>query len=137
MLFLTLNLSYAFSSECIENDVLFGDSIKAKFNFKSGIKENGIYTHFGKISDFKCENNKLKKGWYVVTECLSEINEIQQETVRYFNFGFPDADYIIQSSTNFYFLTVYFSDKKEDAINKVMETKAAGVPHVWIQFLEE
>lgn len=134
---LLLQLSIGFSSNLKFKYYLYNDSTKSRFNFKTGKKENGIYFHYGKIFDFKHEKNNLKKGYYVVTESFFDFELLNQEIIRYFNFGFPDVDFFTQKSINTYFLTVYFTELRNEAINKVIETKSAGVPHVWIQVLED
>ena len=125
----------SYSLHKIHNLIFQSDS--NKFNFKTGIKENGIYYHFGKLSEFKHEKIILNEGWYVITECFTDINIMKEEVNRYFNFGFPDADFFIQPDKHYFFLSVYFATSKQEAINKVIEIKAAGVPHVWIYKLEE
>ena len=108
------------------------------FNFKNGKKENGVYFHFYRSSEFKTElNQRAKTGFYVVTEFKTDFNLIKEEAVRYFNFGFPESDFISFTHSEMYFLYVYYSENKEIALQKLHETKMAGVPHVWINVLEE
>jgi hypothetical protein len=137
LFFLCAKLSVGYCLNNPNNTYLFNDTLKVRFNYKTGKKENGIYFHYGKKTDFKHHKNSIKNGFYVITDCLMNFEIINQEVIRYFNFGFPEADFILQSTHHFYFLTVYFTESKEDAMNKVIETKSAGVPHVWVQVLEE
>jgi hypothetical protein len=137
LLIFALYLSFSYSSNKTRIHLCCNDSVKSKFNFKTGIKESGIYFHYGKIDEFKHDRHSIKKGYYIFTECLLDLDQTKQEVIRYFNFGFPEADFLMQPNNHLFFLMVHFSETKQDAINKVIETKSLGVPHVWIQVIEE
>ncbi len=135
---LSLNFCYCQVPEN-NNAITIHDSNNFQnFNFKNGKKENGVYFHFYKSDEFKTDLNHLAKpGFYVVTEFKTDKNLIKAEIVRYFNFGFPETDFISSINNEIYFLFVHYSENKEIALQKLNETKLAGVPHVWIHVIEE
>lgn len=109
-----------------------------QFQGKNAVKENGVFVLTNKSSDFVYSNNTpAKKGYYVVVESVFYKDYAVQEVKRYVSFGFPEADYILDKTTKFHYLYVYYTSSKEDAMQKVSDTKAAGVPDVWIQVLIE
>lgn len=107
-----------------------------KFQGKNAVKENGIYFLTNKVSDFAHGNNApAVKGFYVVVESLFYRDYAEQEVKRYISFGFPEADYILEKTTKFHYIYVYFTTDRLDAMSKVDDAKAAGVPDVWIEAL--
>ena len=136
LIFFILNLVHCNSQESV--DKIISQNNFLNFNFKNGKKENGFYFHFFKSAEFNTElNQQPKPGFYVVTEFRTHKNLIKDEVVRYFNFGFPDTDFIGSIHNEIYFLYVHFSENKEIALQKSNETKMAGVPHVWLHVIEE
>lgn len=107
-----------------------------KFQGKNAVKENGTFILTNKASDFiLSDGSPAKKGYYVVTESVFYKDYASQEVKRYVSFGFPDADYLVDKATKFHYIYVWYTTSKEDAMSKVQDTKAAGVPDVWIQIL--
>lgn len=140
VIFFILNSFRCYSQETKNKniDTIINENNFQNFNFKNGKKENGIYFHFYKSVEFNTELNKLARpGFYVVTEYRTDKNLIKDEVVRYFNFGFPDADFIGSIHNEIFLLYVHYSVNKDIALQKLNETKNAGVPHVWIHLLEE
>ncbi len=107
-----------------------------KFQGKNAVKENGIYILTNKASDFTHGNGTpMAKGFYVVVESIFYKDYAEQEMKRYMSFGFPDADYMIDKTTKFHYIYVFFTTDRLDAMSKVQDAKDAGVPDAWIEAL--
>ncbi|MCD6067224.1 MAG: hypothetical protein K0S33_2050 [Bacteroidetes bacterium] len=110
----------------------------SQFQGKNAVKENGVFILTNKTSDWTYSNGGLaKKGYYVVVESVFYKDYATQEVKRYTSFGFPEADFLFEKTTKFHYVYVYYTTSKEDAMQKVNDTKSAGVPDVWIQVLIE
>jgi type IX secretion system PorP/SprF family membrane protein len=110
----------------------------SKFQGKNAVKENGVFVLTNKASDWTYSTGTpAKKGYYVVVESVFYKDYATQEVKRYTSFGFPDADFLFEKTTKFHYVYVHYTTSKEDAMQKVADTKLAGVPDVWIQVLIE
>ena len=108
----------------------------SKFQGKNAVKENGVYILTNKVSDFTHGNgNPMVKGYYIVVESIFYKAYAEQEMKRYMSFGFPDADYMIDKTTKFHYIYVFYTTDRLDAVSKVQDVKDAGVPDVWIEAL--
>ncbi|MFY8184737.1 MAG: hypothetical protein ACOVLD_01605 [Bacteroidia bacterium] len=77
----------------------------------------------------------MVKGYYIVVESIFYKAYAEQEMKRYMSFGFPDADYMIDKTTKFHYIYVFYTTDRLDAVSKVQDVKDAGVPDVWIEAL--
>jgi len=111
-------------------------SSNSQFQGKNAVKENGIYILTNKVADYTHSNgNPMAKGYYVVVESIFYKDYAEQEMKRYVSFGFPDTEYMIEKTTKFHYVYVFYTTDKQDAFSHVNDAKDAGVPDVWIEAL--
>lgn len=108
------------------------------FTGKNSTKEEGIFLVSNKASDFTfTSGTPAKKGYYAVVETLFYLGYAEEEMKRYSNFGFPDTDIIIDKKSKFYYVYVYLTDNKDDAIKSAKDALRQGVGDCWVQVLVE